>query len=236
VHARYGIPDAIATGDALLFRVFSAVAECAALGAPDTAVLAAIQVLAQAGEDLCRGQVEETLLAAAGPRGCGLDAYREMASLKTGALLRAACRAGALLSGGTPEETEAVTAFAGHVGLAFQMYDDLLPYLADPAVTGKSGTSDAANLRPTFPVLLAYRQGGPADRRRLEQALDGGLSPETTFAALHEVITATGALELAQTQARGEATQARAELDALAPTEAAGVLGAVADLTVHRDH
>lgn len=113
VHARYGVPDAIATGDALLFQVFSAVSECAALGVPDAAVLAAVGVLAQAGEELCRGQLQEALLTAAGPRGCGLDAYQEMASLKTGALLRGACRAGALLSGGTPEETEAVTAFGG---------------------------------------------------------------------------------------------------------------------------
>ncbi|KPI08359.1 Polyprenyl synthetase [Actinobacteria bacterium OK074] len=235
VHARFGIPDAIATGDGLLFMVFSAVAECAALGVPESAVLAAVRVLAQAGEDLCRGQVQETLMAAAGPRDSGLDAYREMAALKTGALLRGACRAGALLSGGTAAETDAVTAFAEHVGLAFQMYDDLLPYLADASVTGKPGTSDAANLRPTFPVLLAHRTGSPADRRRLEQALSGGLSPEATFAALHEVFAATGALELAQRQARDEAEQAKARLAALPPTEAAGVLAAVADLTVRRD-
>ncbi|WP_405824514.1 polyprenyl synthetase family protein [Streptomyces sp. NBC_01390] len=235
VHARYGVPDAIAIGDALLFQVFSAVSECAALGVPDAAVLAAVGVLAQAGEELCRGQLQEALLTAAGPRGCGLDAYREMASLKTGALLRGACRAGALLSGGTPEETEAVTAFGGHIGLAFQMYDDLLPYLADETVTGKPGMSDAVNLRPTFPVLLAYRTGTAADRRRLERVLRGGLSPEATFAALREVITATGSLELAQDQARGEAAEARARLDALPPTEAADVLAAVADLTVRRD-
>jgi geranylgeranyl diphosphate synthase type I len=234
VHARYGVPDAIATGDGLLFRVFSAVAECAALRVPEAAVLAAVQVLAQAGEDLCRGQVQESLLAAAGPQGCGLDAYREMASLKTGALLRGACRAGALLSGGTPEETDTVTAFAEHVGLAFQMYDDLLPYLADSSVTGKPGTSDAANLRPTFPVLLAYRTGSPAVRRRLEVALGGGSSPEATFAELHDVLVATGALELAQVQSRAEAERAKARLGALPRSEAADVLAAVADLTVRR--
>ncbi|MEV0643203.1 polyprenyl synthetase family protein [Streptomyces sp. NPDC050619] len=234
VHARYGIPDAIATGDGLLFRAFSAFAECAALGVPESAVLAAVQVLAQAGEDLCRGQVQESLLAAAGPQGCGLDAYREMASLKTGALLRGACRAGALLSGGSPEETDAVTAFADHVGLAFQMYDDLLPYLSDSSVTGKPGTSDAGNQRPTFPVLLAYRTGGPAARRRLELALGGGSSPEAAFAELHEVLVATGALDLAQAQSRDEAEQAKARLGALPPSEAADVLAAVADLTVRR--
>ncbi len=235
VHALYGVPDAIATGDALLFQVFSAVAECTALGVPDTAVLAAVRVLAEAGEDLCRGQVQETTLADAWPGKGGLDAYREMASLKTGALLRASCRAGALLSGGSPEETEAVTAFAGHLGLAYQMYDDLLPYLADPAVTGKPGTSDAANLRPTFPVLLAHQAGGRDDRRRLEQVLGGGLTPQATFAALREVVVATGALDFARTQAYAEIAQARKALTPRPRSDARGLLSAIADLTVRRD-
>ncbi|GHE56385.1 MULTISPECIES: polyprenyl synthetase family protein [Streptomyces] len=235
VHALYGVPDAIATGDALLFRVFSAVAECVALGVPDTAVLAAVRVLAEAGEDLCRGQVQEAELAAAWPGAGGLEAYREMASLKTGALLRAACRAGALLSGGSPEETEAVTVFAGHLGLAFQMYDDLLPYLADPAVTGKPGTSDAANLRPTFPVLLAHEAAGPEDRHRLEQALGGDFTPERTFAVLREVLLATGALDLARDRAYAEIARARAALAPLPSGDAHGLLSAIADLTVHRD-
>jgi geranylgeranyl diphosphate synthase type I len=235
VHARYGVADAIVTGDALILGLFGAVADCSA---PDAAVVAAVRVLAQAGEDLCRGQVQEALLVPPGPGvpGSGLDAYLEMASLKTGALFRGACRAGALLGGGSPAQADVVTAFAEHAGLAFQMYDDLLPFLADPAVTGKPGTSDAANLRPTYPVLLAHREGSAADRHRVERALSGELRPEDAHDALREAVVSSGALDLALTGAREEAARAKADLGVLPVADAAGLLAAIADLAVNRDH
>ncbi|MDT7797496.1 MAG: hypothetical protein QOI78_929 [Actinomycetota bacterium] len=235
VHARYGVADAIVTGDALILGLFGAVADCAA---PDAAVVAAVRVLAQAGEDLCRGQVQEALLVPPGPGvpGSGLDAYLEMASLKTGALFRGACRAGALLGGGSAAQADVVTAFAEHAGLAFQMYDDLLPFLADPAVTGKPGTSDAANLRPTYPVLLAHREGSAAERRGVERALSGALRPEAAHETLREVLVSSGALELAVAGAREEAARATADLGVLPVTGAAGLLAAIADLAVNRDH
>ncbi|UJW28293.1 polyprenyl synthetase family protein [Saccharothrix sp. AJ9571] len=235
VHARFGTPDAIVTGDALIFGLFSAIAECATRGVPEPAVLAAVRVLSEAGEDLCRGQVQEALLdkevLAAGPDHC-LTAYLEMASLKTGALFRGACRAGALLGGGSPAEVAAITGFAEHAGLAFQMYDDLLPFLGDPSVTGKPGTSDAANLRLTFPVLLAVREAGS---QRLERILGGGLTPERTLAELRELVTTTGALDLARARAEEEVALARADLGTLRPTEATGLLGAIAEAAVRRD-
>jgi geranylgeranyl pyrophosphate synthase len=196
-----------------------------------------VRVLAQAGEDLCRGQVEEALLVppGRGGPGSGLDAYLAMAALKTGALFRGACRAGALLGGGSAAEADVVTAFAEHAGLAFQMYDDLLPYLADPAVTGKPGTSDAANLRPTYPVLLAYREGSRDERRAVERALSGDLRPEAAHATLREAVVSSGALDVAVAGARAEAARAKADLGTLPVAEAAGLLGAIADRAVNRD-
>lgn len=234
VHARYGVSDAIVTGDALIIRLFAAVAECAV---PEADMVAAVRVLARAGEDLCRGQIEEALLVPPGQAtpGSGLAAYLRMAALKTGALFRGACQAGAVLGGGTPGAVEVVTRFAEHIGLAFQMYDDLLPFLGEDAATGKPGTSDVANLRPTFPVLLAHREGGPAQRRVIERVLTGALPPDVALAALREVVVATGALETAQARARDEVRLAKSGLGELPVAEAAGLLAAVADLAVRRE-
>ncbi|QUH03716.1 polyprenyl synthetase family protein [Saccharopolyspora erythraea] len=234
VHARYGVADAIITGDALIIRLFGSLAECPV---PEADVLSAVRILARAGEDLCRGQMQEALLVppAAGAPGSGLAAYLGMAALKTGALFRGACQAGAVLGGGTPGEVAVVAEFAEHTGLAFQMYDDLLPFLGDPAVTGKPDTSDVSNLRPTFPVLLAHREGGPAERRRIERVLAGGLGPGAALAAMREVVVATGALDLALAHAQEEVRLARSGLGALRSAEAAGLLGAVAELAVRRD-
>jgi geranylgeranyl pyrophosphate synthase len=238
VHARFGLADAIVAGDAMLLGMFSAVAECGQLGVPEDRVLAAVHTLARAGEDMCRGQMREALLVPPGEDepGSGLDAYLEMATLKTGALFRGACRAGALLGGGTRAQVDVVTTFAEHAGLAHQMYDDLLPYFGESEVTGKPGTSDAANLRPTFPVLLAHQHGDAQQRRQIARLLAGGLPPAETLAALREVIQATGALELAQAMAKEEAALALSGLDTLPAPESAAMLGSVARLTVDRDH
>lgn len=104
VHARYGVPDAIVTGDALLFEVFAVVAECAA---PPEAVVTAVAELARAGSDLCRGQVQESQLVAPGPGrpGSTLDDYLEVAALKTGALFRGRAGRAPRSAAGTPSRS-----------------------------------------------------------------------------------------------------------------------------------
>ncbi|MBU3864332.1 polyprenyl synthetase family protein, partial [Streptomyces sp. 4503] len=173
VVARYGTADAIVTGDALMLGMFGVLTDGAeeAGGLPPGRVLGAVRVFARAGVDLCRGQAMEGELR--GDLGCGLDRYLTMSSLKTGALFRAACRGGAILGGGTPAQQRALTAYAEHLGLAFQMHDDLLPYTSDPRTTGKSALSDIAAARPTFPVLLCHAMAGAPGRARLEAALGG---------------------------------------------------------------
>jgi len=234
VHARYGVPDAIVTGDALLFDLFAAVTEC---DAPPGAVVAAVAELARAGVDLCRGQVRESLLVPPGPGrpGSGLEAYLEVARLKTGALFRAACRVGALLGGGSPEQVGQLGEYGDHTGVAFQLYDDLLPYLADTAASDKPSTSDAANLRPTWPVLLAYRDGAPADRDAVETALSGALSPTEALEVLRSAVTGSGALETARRGAREHSGRAVARLRGLPGAAAAQRLARVAAIAVDRD-
>lgn len=79
-------------------------------------------------------------------------------SLKTGALIDAAIYAGALLGNGTDAQIEALHGFARHIGLAFQVCDDILDVEGDPAVMGKSAGSDAQRQKCTYPALLGLAQ------------------------------------------------------------------------------
>ncbi|ANY09785.1 dimethylallyltranstransferase [Pseudonocardia sp. HH130630-07] len=234
VHARYGVPDAIVTGDALLFDLFAAVSECAA---PPQAVVTAVAELARAGTDLCRGQVQESELVAPGPGrpGSTLADYLEVAGLKTGALFRGACRAGAALGGGDPEQVELLGEYGHHTGVAFQLHDDLLPYLYDTSATGKPVTSDAANLRPTWPVLLAHRDGDDGRRRAVETALSGALGPVEAHEALRSAVTAEGVWDAARAGAREHAEAAVARLGELPGSAAAHRLAGMAAIAVDRD-
>ncbi|MEV6127753.1 polyprenyl synthetase family protein [Streptomyces violaceusniger] len=235
VVARYGTADAIVTGDALMLGMFGVLTDGAeeAGGLPPGRVLGAVRVFARAGVDLCRGQAMEGELRA--DLGCGLDRYLTMSSLKTGALFRAACRGGAILGGGTPAQQHALTAYAEHLGLAFQMHDDLLPYTSDPRTTGKSALSDIAAARPTFPVLLCHAMAGAPGRARLEAALGGALPAADALRTVHELLETTGALDAARDQATAQADRAKSCLAELPRARATAVLAAVADLSVSRD-
>jgi geranylgeranyl diphosphate synthase, type II len=90
-----------------------------------------------------------------GVRAAPLDAegLRRMHGKKTGALIRASARAGAILGGGTAEQVAAIDEAAGEFGLAFQIVDDILDVEGASAALGKTPGKDAAAGKPTYPHL-----------------------------------------------------------------------------------
>jgi len=95
----------------------------------------------------------------------GLDALQHLHALKTGALLRAAVRLGAIAADVDAQTAARLDAFADALGLAFQIRDDLLDVEGDSATLGKTVGKDAAQAKATFPALL----GIDASRVRLQQ-------------------------------------------------------------------
>jgi len=233
VPVAYGLPDAIVAGDHLIFAAFGSIAECAALGVPAELVAAAMAALAAAGADLCRGQAMEAALA--GDPQCPVASYLEVARLKTGALFRAACLVGGLLGGADPATAAALAGYGEHVGVAFQISDDLLPYVTPAEVAGKAPGSDLTNGRPTLPVLLAYRDGDTGQRRQLAEALRAGAAAGDSFELVGRLLLATGAVQRSRQRAEEHARLALAELAAVRPGTAAGVLAAIARWTSARE-
>jgi geranylgeranyl diphosphate synthase type I len=230
VHARYGVPNGIIAGDALLFTMFETLTEQTGLVSADV-LLAAVRVAARTGLELCEGQVEESLLV--DNLHCGLDSYLRMASRKTGALFRCACEIGALLGGANPVELAALGAYADHLGRAFQMHDHLLPYTETAEETGKSAVSDVLNRRPTLPILIGMELAGPAEQDVIQDALSGRQLPEQAHQQLINVLTALGALDAARERTRAEADAAKQSLAGFAGADTT-MLGCVADLVVER--
>jgi geranylgeranyl pyrophosphate synthase len=152
VHTRYGPEQAIVAGNALFFALFTHLAECGERGISDDRIRHALAVQARAGLEVCRGAAHELTLA--GDFDSGVAAYLAMARRKTAVMLAAACQIGAILAGAACHEQEKLAEFGEHLGLAFQIRDDLLPYDA-LGRSGKPGDSDLRNRRPTLPVLLA---------------------------------------------------------------------------------
>jgi len=188
-HVVHGEGIAILAGDALLTDAFALLArEPPTAQAPDLPAgelarrkLDTIGVIAEAaGSDgMVGGQALD--LKAAEPGSAPLDeaGLREMHARKTGALLRASALAGAVMAGAGNAVLQSVASYGTHIGLAFQIVDDILDVEEASAVLGKTPGKDAAAGKPTYPA----RYGLDESRRRaassLQQALqaldEGGL-------------------------------------------------------------
>lgn len=161
VHVAFGEATAILAGDALQALAF---ATLAAAPVADAARVAMLAELATAGgaAGMCGGQAYD--LAATGTT-IPLEALERLHALKTGALLRAAVRLGAIAAGADTTVRAALDTYAGALGLAFQIRDDLLDIEGDSATLGKTAGKDLAQDKATFPALA----GVDASRARLRQ-------------------------------------------------------------------
>ena len=211
-HRRFGPATAIVTGNALYFTWFEALASCGQRGVPHQRIVEAMQIQAQAGRQVCDGAARE--IAMAGRLETPVDAYLEMARLKTAVLTAAACRIGAVLAGASPALAATLTSYGEALGMAFQIRDDLLPYTDDPVAAGKPADSDLRNLRPTLPVLQARDRATAAQQAALRDAF-AALPRSDAHARVRELVQETGALSEAGRLARANAARALSHLDRL---------------------
>lgn len=216
VHHQFGLDVAIVAGDALIFDLFASLAECRRTGVPADRVVAALEAVARAGLDLCRGQLLEADICR--ERRIDVQSYLSMISLKTAALFQGACESGAILGGGSETQVAALGRFGQSLGLVFQIHDDLLPYVSDTVAMGKPQTSDVRNGRITLPVILGYQAAGEADASRLDECLSGQGDTVASFSELRDLLGRKGAIDAAMRLAAEHAGRAGRALAELPPT------------------
>jgi len=171
-HIAFDEATAILAGDALLTLAFEI------LSAPLPAIdhsqtlrrLEVIHTIARAAG--CRGMIQGQMLdIAAEGTPLSRKALESMHALKTGALIEAALRCGALLAGGEQWQLEALNDYAARIGLAFQVTDDVLNVEGDPVLMGKAVGSDALRRKSTYPALLGLENSKRFARRLVQNAL-----------------------------------------------------------------
>ncbi|MCL1853192.1 MAG: polyprenyl synthetase family protein [Peptococcaceae bacterium] len=179
-HKVFGEAVALLTGDALLTFAFEVLARTEDLP-PEVRVCLVREVAEAAGrKGMVLGQVldmcyTEAAADLADGEGSWLERLERMHGLKTGKLLRAAARVGALCGGCTPEQLALVTRYAEMVGLAFQIQDDLLDEVGDSSQLGKNTGGDARLGKLTYVSLLGLDEAmGQRDNALAEagRALD----------------------------------------------------------------
>ena len=221
-NARWGNSVAILTGDFLFARTSAILAD---LG-PE-----AVRIQAKTFERLCIGQILETV----GPEE-GTDPVKhhlEVLADKTGSLIAASGRYGALMSGADPETIEVLSTFGECIGVAFQLADDLVDITSESAQSGKTPGTDLREGVPTLAALIALSGVAPGDAR-LRDLLSRPLADDAEHAEALALLRDHSALEEARQEARRWADDARAVLHPLPQGGARQTLELLCDYVVSR--
>ncbi len=151
VHKAFNEATAILAGDALLTLAFDILAdEATALPAERRAALVLALARAAGAGGMVGGQTLDLEAERDRPDEAGIIRLQAM---KTGALIRFACEAGAIITGAAPQDRDRLAEFGSAVGLAFQLADDLLDLTADASQMGKATGKDAAAGKATLVAL-----------------------------------------------------------------------------------
>ncbi len=161
--------------------------EAMAILAGDAMVTMAFEILATDCEPSVIGTLVKELAIASGPEGMiggqvldidgedqnlSLEQLQRVHRMKTGALLTASCRMGAISARASESQLNAVTEYGRHLGLAFQIIDDVLDVTSTPEQMGKATNKDAAKGKNTYPVLMGLEASRIEAHRQLTLALD----------------------------------------------------------------
>ena len=170
VHKAWDEATAILAGDALQALAFEVIAAGAGHGLDAAIVLAQCRELARAAGaiGMAGGQMLDLAMVGQSP---DIDALSHMHRLKTGALIQAAVRLGALAGAATVLQLDLFDRYGADIGLAFQIQDDVLDEIGDASVTGKAVGADRERGKPTYTALL----GVTAAQARAQTLLDSAL-------------------------------------------------------------
>jgi octaprenyl-diphosphate synthase len=189
-----------------------------------TALPGAALVIGRASMEMCAGE----LLQLHFRENFSIDetTYEEIVRRKTGALIGAACRLGALASGARPGVCDDLDAFGVALGAAFQIHDDLLDLTGRERVVGKSVGLDPRNGKLTLPVIHHLVEASTARRAASVELLDrAARAPAASDAAdLVAALESTGSIEAARREAEGRVAEACARLGCLPESDARDLL------------
>ncbi len=168
-HKAFDEATAILAGDALLTLAFELMAENGRQAGPARAAEAGLLLARASGSlGMVGGQMAD--IQAEGRR-VGPAGLRFIHAGKTGALITAAIECGAVLAGAKPSARRSLVSFGRHIGLAFQVSDDILNVVGDQAKLGKKTGSDASRDKATYPALFGLEKSREIAKHEWKAAL-----------------------------------------------------------------
>ena len=223
-NARWGNAPSVLVGDFLYSRAFQVMVE---IGSMDV-----MHVISNATNVIAEGEVLQ-LLNCKNPDTTE-DAYMQVIIGKTATLFEAATETGAILADASAAERDALRLYGRHLGIAFQLVDDLMDYLSSAEEMGKNVGDDLAEGKPTLPLIQAMKAGTDEERQLIRQCIrKGGLDD---LQPILDIVQRTGAIDYTRAAAQRAAASAQEALETLPASSFKNTLQQLAEMAVNRTY
>jgi len=223
-NAEFGNAPSVLVGDFLYSRAFQMLVE--------VGDLRVMRLMSDATNVIAEGEVLQ--LANAGNPDTSEDSYFQVIDFKTARLFAVASQLAAVISDSTETVIDGCCRYGHHLGLSFQLVDDLLDYTGESSALGKNVGDDLAEGKPTLPLIYTLRHGSPQQRQLVSDAIrnkDG-----TRLDEVVQAVQQCGALEYTRQQALTQRALALAALADLPASPRLAPLEALAHFSVDRKY
>lgn len=223
-NAMFGNQASVLVGDFLFSRSFQLMVE--------TGSLDVLRILSNASAVIAQGEVMQ--LASTGNLALTRETYFEVIGAKTAALFAAAAEVGAVIAHATPAIIQAVNDYGQHLGVAFQIADDVLDYQGNLQTMGKNSGDDFREGKITLPVVMALENATSEERSFWERTLVELKQNDFDFSHAQELLQKYNCIDKSLEIAREQANAAQKALNKLPASDLRDVLSQIALFAVER--
>jgi len=223
-HSIFGAPVTVLVGDFLLARALTI--------ATQTENPKIIRVISEITESMCQGEIQQ--LSRKGDVNLAESEYMEVIQRKTGFLIQGACQTGAILAGAAPVIEKQLSQYGYHIGLVFQIADDLLDYTAQTNILGKRVGADLREGKLTLPVIYALNRAEGRERDKMIKIIEDETFTPDEFQELIKMIDSHGGIAYSQSVAKTHVTAAKEIMGTFPPGETRNTLSMIADYALNR--
>lgn len=227
VHVKWNENTAILSGDQMLIEAYKLLS-----GVPDDKLPQVLKWFNEMATGICEGQQLDVDFEHMSQ--VSIEDYMHMIELKTSVLLANAMRIGGYIAGATPVQQEALYQYGLHIGLAFQIQDDILDVYGDPKTFGKAIGGDICANKKTFLLLTAMETADAESKAELLEWLMANDRNEEKIAAVTAIYNRLGVRQAAEVAMEEHTSLALAQLDKLPQNAATESLRLLAEQLANR--
>jgi len=225
-HSIFGTPVTVLVGDFLLARALAIAAQ--------TENPKIIRVISEITESMCQGEIQQ--LTRKGDINLTESEYMEVIQRKTGYLIQGACQTGAILAGASAETEKQLSDYGYHIGMVFQIADDLLDYTAETGTLGKIVGADLREGKLTLPLIHALTQANGEDRAKMVRIIQNQTFSPEEFHQLVKMIDSYGGIAYSRDIAETHVEQAKKLMKGFSNGETRDTLIMIADYALSRSY